>query len=170
MERAPTSEVGNVGSSPTGSTMHSYKLVNKIAVPCPLSETAFGDGSDRRVAEANIVSQEHGNLWVSTVFLGLDHNRFGDGPPHLFETMVFSGGDEVHCERCSTWEEAEAQHHRIVADFQSDSFNFNPFGDTIMTEVIDLKLVPSPRAIAQILLCCGKTLLTKDATIAKIDP
>jgi hypothetical protein len=30
-----------------------------------------------------------GPYWVSTVWLGLDHNYFGDGPPLIFETMVF---------------------------------------------------------------------------------
>ena len=29
-----------------------------------------------------------GNIFVSTVFLGLDHS-FGSGPPVLFETMIF---------------------------------------------------------------------------------
>ena len=28
---------------------------------------------------------------VSTVWLGLDHNYLGDGPPLIFETMVFRG-------------------------------------------------------------------------------
>jgi hypothetical protein len=34
---------------------------------------------------------EDGNIGISTVFLGLDHRHFGDGPPLLFETMVFGG-------------------------------------------------------------------------------
>lgn len=46
---------------------------------------------------------------VSTVFLGLDH-AFDNGPPQLFETMIFGGPDDGYCERCSTWEEAEKQH------------------------------------------------------------
>ena len=51
---------------------------------------------------------------VSTVFLGLDHQHF-DGPPLLFETMVFVGehGDEM--ERYSTWDEAVAGHDAMVA-------------------------------------------------------
>lgn len=51
------------------------------------------------------------------MFLGLDH-QFGDGPPLLFETMVFKGesafAGEEFCERCSTWTEAEAMHQRGV--------------------------------------------------------
>lgn len=39
-----------------------------------------------------IVQQDHfGKTTVSTVFLGLDHRYFGDGPPVLWETMVFEG-------------------------------------------------------------------------------
>lgn len=60
--------------------------------------------------------------WVSTVWLGLDHTFSGEGPPLIFETMVFpSKGDfsETYCERYSTLEEARAGHERIVAE----SFN-----------------------------------------------
>ena len=46
----------------------------------------MGEGfetADRKVAETEI-----DKLQVSTVFLGLNHN-FGEGPPILWETMVF---------------------------------------------------------------------------------
>ena len=37
-----------------------------------------------------ILKQEYvGDYWVSTVWLGLDH-AFGEGPPLIFETMVFN--------------------------------------------------------------------------------
>lgn len=49
------------------------------------------------------------DVTVSTVFLGLDHN-FGDGPPLLFETMIFGGPHADFQARCSTWSEAEKQH------------------------------------------------------------
>lgn len=65
--------------------------------------------ADRHVAKTDIGDGIH----VSTVFLGLDHS-YGDGPPMLFETMIFggeSGGDQW---RYSTWEEAEAGHERAV--------------------------------------------------------
>src|SRR5690242_17008743 len=67
--------------------------------------------------ERRVKSEELPNgLWVSTVFLGIDH-QFGDGPPLLFETMVFKSRkvlDEIYCERCSTWDEAEEQHRTAV--------------------------------------------------------
>jgi hypothetical protein len=57
-----------------------------------------------------------GRLSVSTVFLGLDHRFTGDGPPLIFETMVFGGTDltDRSCSRCTTWEQAEAEHARVV--------------------------------------------------------
>lgn len=61
-----------------------------------------------------IVAQEMiGNVKVSTVFLGLDH-QFGDGPPLLFETMIFGGKHDEFCDRCATWEEVEIMHQQAV--------------------------------------------------------
>ena len=64
--------------------------------------------TDRRVAVTNI-----GDVRVSTVFLGTDHN-WGQGPPLLFETMIFGGPLDEECERYSTWEQAEAGHKCMV--------------------------------------------------------
>ena len=73
----------------------------------------------------------NGDLYVSTVFLGLDHNFSLRGPPVLFETMVFRGTTTIsgpdgprevpasseedgEFERYSTWAEAEEGHKRIA--------------------------------------------------------
>lgn len=53
---------------------------------------------------------------VSTIFLGLDHNYHPDGPPLLFETMIFGGELTQHLRRYCTWEEAEAGHAETVAE------------------------------------------------------
>jgi hypothetical protein len=81
-----------------------------------------------------IVKQDQiGDVWVSTVFLGLDHS-FGGGPPILWETMTFRGdrtkkkkvkimgktfettdGTWEECERCAgNREQAEAMHNDMV--------------------------------------------------------
>ena len=59
-----------------------------------------------RVAETTI-----GNKWISTVFLGMDH-QYGDGPPLLFETMIRCGdGDwEDYQERYDTIDAARLGH------------------------------------------------------------
>jgi len=64
---------------------------------------------------ANIVKRETvGPSKVSTIFLGLDY-QFGDGPPLIFETLVFDGKLDQQMMRYSTWEEAERGHARMVA-------------------------------------------------------
>ena len=79
-----------------------------------------------------VVEQTHiGRFWISTVWLGTDHN-FGLGPPMIFETMVFDATvsdrgrsgprsertvvpAELEMRRYSTIEQARAGH----ADFIS---------------------------------------------------
>lgn len=55
-------------------------------------------------------------LAVSTVWLGVNHNFTGDGPPLIFETMVF--GDHVlaedACWRYATEDGARAGHAAVV--------------------------------------------------------
>lgn len=62
------------------------------------------EGTGRFVAQSEICGSR-----ISTVFLGIDHGH-GSGSPLLFETMIFDGPQDQYQERCSTWEEAEAQH------------------------------------------------------------
>lgn len=52
---------------------------------------------------------------ISTVFLGIDHNLLGKGPPLLFETMVFERGEPGDCRRYTTLVEAVDGHHQLVA-------------------------------------------------------
>lgn len=67
-------------------------------------------GERRRVAFHHL-----GTCSVSTVFLGLDHNFSGVGPPLLFKTMVFDlGREERFCRRCPTREMAEQMHALAV--------------------------------------------------------
>ncbi len=65
--------------------------------------------ANRHVAKTEISKE----VEVSTVFLGIDHS-FGDGPPQLFETMVFGDKLDEYTERYSTWEEAEEGHKQMV--------------------------------------------------------
>jgi hypothetical protein len=83
--------------------------------PCPevLDWAAWYETADRTVSRA-----ERAGTLVSTVFLGVDHRFRGEGPPLVFETMVFGAGDEDFdglTRRYATWEEAEAGHREICA-------------------------------------------------------
>lgn len=85
---------------------------NLHAIPVDHLEWAkWYENAERRVALTKISE----NIKVSTVFLGLDHNFMLDGPPAIFETMVFGGPMDQNQERYSTWEEAEAGHEVMVA-------------------------------------------------------
>lgn len=87
-----------------------YILNGHDVVPCDLITWAkFFEKSNRVVAKTKV-----GDSDVSTVFLGLDH-RYGDeGPPMVFETMIFGGPLADYQKRCSTWAEAEAMHAEAV--------------------------------------------------------
>ena len=65
--------------------------------------------ADRHVDRTKI-----GDVEVSTVFLGLDHNIGGDCP-HWYETMVFGGKYNGEQWRYTTWDEAVVGHNRAVA-------------------------------------------------------
>lgn len=86
-----------------------YILQGRQAVSVDLMTWAkWFEISNRRIGEDVL----HG-VRVSTVFLGLDHN-WGEGPPLIFETMIFGGWHDDYQERYSTYEEAEAGHRRAL--------------------------------------------------------
>jgi hypothetical protein len=89
-----------------------YILRGHEAVPAelmPWAEWFETAREERRVASDEL----EGGVLVSTVFLGLDHSRW-QGPPLLFETMVFTGPHDGWQDRYTTWDEAEAGHRRVV--------------------------------------------------------
>ena len=65
--------------------------------------------ADRRVAFTEISDTSY----LSTVFLGLDHGFLFNGPPLIFESMLF-GTDEELCQRYSTREDALKGHLKIL--------------------------------------------------------
>ncbi len=91
---------------------------NHTIIPATLHEWAqWRDTAQekRRVDQTTLPSGK----WISTVFLGIDLS-FGEGPPLYFETMVFPNErnmSELDCERCSTWDEAVAQHKAMVEKY-----------------------------------------------------
>lgn len=97
---------------PESNPLGRYILRGREIVPCPdLMEW----GSWMEEAERLIALTGNSALRVSTVFLGLDHNFWGDGPPVLFETMIFGGEHDQDQWRYSTYEEAEAGHAKAVS-------------------------------------------------------
>ncbi len=56
-----------------------------------------------------------GDVSVSTIWMGLDMNIGGIGPPLIFETMTFDkDGDPDYQDRYATLEQAQAGHANVV--------------------------------------------------------
>lgn len=88
-----------------------YILDGHRAVLCDdlLTWARWLETADRRVARTVV----YADVTVSTVFLGLDH-QYGNGPPLLFETMIFGGPHDQEQDRYATWEDAERGHETMV--------------------------------------------------------
>lgn len=67
------------------------------------------ENMDRHVCDTFV-----GSVRVSTIFLSLNHGFDPDGPPVLFETMVFGGPMDREMDRYSTFDEAVAGHNNTV--------------------------------------------------------
>ena len=73
----------------------------------------FETSGDKRIVKQTKV----GDVGVSTVFLGVDHNWSAKGDPVLFETMTF-GNEDQQQHRYTTWADAELGHEIIVAEMR----------------------------------------------------
>ena len=92
-------------------------LKGRYAFPCKnIYDWAFlGKTAERHKQIADTYLYE---CRISTVFLGINHSYSNDGPPLLFETMIFGGKhDGLQC-RCSTYLQAERGHAIIVEAFK----------------------------------------------------
>ena len=70
-----------------------------------------------RVVDYTEITSE---VYVSTVFLGIDHRHVGSGPPLLFETMIFGAeGDDLWMRRYSSWDDAATGHTVIVGKLRA---------------------------------------------------
>ena len=68
------------------------------------------DSKDRFIEQTDL----EGDVRVSTVFLGIDHNFHETGRPILFETMIFGGEHDQYQTRCATYTEAKKMHTKAL--------------------------------------------------------
>lgn len=93
-----------------------YKLnPDKTYTPCTTEEWCEQIEQMAREGTKHVNSDEIEDKWVSTVWLGLDHQWDDDKQPLLYETMIFvKEGEEIYCSRYSTWKEAEEGHKHAI--------------------------------------------------------
>ena len=100
-----------------------FYILDKNNQPYPMDNMrAFGlymAGAERSVG-ISVFSDTDGNeiARVSTVFLAIDHGHGLEEFPVLFETMIFSGNEEIddYQERCCFYVDALEMHDRVVED------------------------------------------------------
>lgn len=93
--------------------MTKYYLLNPDHSVTPTNDVVAWAKMFENTEKRIVRKTEIKGVFVSTVFLGLDHS-FSGGPPLLFETMIFGGKHNDSQWRYSTWEEALAGHERAV--------------------------------------------------------
>lgn len=111
-------------------TMNNYILdENNNVIPGTFQEwrKLFCTNNKKRFVK----QEEIGVLFISTVFLGMDHGRIADNEPGtdyrpvIFETMIFNNlGHEIYCTQCSTWQEAEDAHKKAI-EWANSGYKFD---------------------------------------------
>jgi hypothetical protein len=84
---------------------------NNKPVAKPMLEAAkwLEEGSDRRIVKQDQIN----DVFVSTVFLGLDH-AWDSNVPVLWETMIFGGEHDQYQERYTSHEDALEGHEKAL--------------------------------------------------------
>lgn len=89
-------------------------LKGKTPIKVGIAEWALWNEENWKKGKRIVNKTTIGTVLISTVFLGLDHSFGDDGPPILFETMVFNGEFCGEMNRYNTWDEADEGHEEMV--------------------------------------------------------
>ena len=90
--------------------MSDYYTLNADHSVTPVDYIGDALNQDRRIGRDTVKGYD-----VSTVFLGINHNQSFNGPPLLFETMVFQGSHtDLHRQRYSTYKQAVDGHKQVI--------------------------------------------------------
>src|SRR5262245_50906062 len=98
----------------TPSAQPLYYILNDAFEPLPIDDVLEWSEWCRR---HRVLGQDSlpGNIFVSTVFVGVDtRDAFDFGPPLLWETMIFGGPQNRYQERYASREEALNGHRRAI--------------------------------------------------------
>lgn len=91
-----------------------YILKNRKIYPCD-DLMLWGAWMEENRSNRHVGDDQIGDIWVSTVFLGLDHSYRNNGVPILFETMLFGGPIDQDMNRYEDIESAESGHESAVS-------------------------------------------------------
>jgi len=103
---------------------HLYILQADRRTPEPVANAVewaerFDDDSMRSVAFDIIDPRPDHRIEVSTVFIGIDYNVHRQGPPLLWETMVFGGAMDLKATRYASYEAAIEGHRATCAQVRA---------------------------------------------------
>ena len=98
---------------PGGTTTTDFYTLDAEGCPVPCHDT-HAWARWHETAQRHVARTTYGEITISTVFLGLDHNFTGSGPPVLWETMVFGGMLDNEMERYTNLGDARRGHDAMV--------------------------------------------------------
>jgi hypothetical protein len=81
--------------------------------PVKSSIIEAGEWLDKNLKRKAVKQEYIGDVYVSTVFLGLDHS-FKSDKPVLWETMIFGGDHDQYQERYTSYEDALKGHQEAL--------------------------------------------------------
>lgn len=97
--------------------MPDYYILDEQGTPVLTDVMAWAHWFQAHTTERVVAQTRQGDVSVSTVFLGMDHNYMGESPtPLLYETLVFGGPHDGRLERYSTSSEALDGHDAMVRE------------------------------------------------------
>jgi hypothetical protein len=86
---------------------------DKSVTPCSMDEWGSQYNDMCKSGTRHVADEEINGYRISTVWLGTDHDFYGNGPL-IFETMIFPKNDysEIYMDRYGTWDEAVLGHEK----------------------------------------------------------
>jgi hypothetical protein len=88
------------------------------------------------IANRHVGNTVIGGIKISTVFLGLDHNFGGSGPPVLWESMIFGGENDDYQERYTSYKRAVNGHKLAVDMVKKELFEKISIASKIRLQII----------------------------------
>lgn len=88
---------------------------NPVGTTDPMAVEAMYRSFDQRITAKTYIEWKHYRAEVSTVFLGIDHSFTDEGPPVLWESMIFGNVPmDDYQWRYSSRDQAETGHRALV--------------------------------------------------------